>query len=122
MIQSILVDENDQCQFKCYLERSCLSYNLGILGSVDKLLCELSNSDHYQHTGDLVFKKGFSYHPTAVSVPIIWRPLINCNGGRSFSVIKDGDWQLSVTKVIGRGGGGGGVGGWRGYILPCMPL
>ncbi|XP_078366557.1 uncharacterized protein LOC144650697 [Oculina patagonica] len=64
VIQSILVDDNDHCQFKCYVEGECLSYNLGTQGSGDKLMCELSNSDHYQHPGDLVFKKGFSYHPT----------------------------------------------------------
>lgn len=66
MIQSILVDDNDHCQFKCYVEGECLSYNLGTQGS--DIICELSNSDHYQHPGDLIFKKGFSYHPTVVSV------------------------------------------------------
>ena len=68
VIQWALVDNNDQCELKCYMENSCLSYNLGMLPSGEKLLCELSDSDHYQHPGDLVLKKGFSYHSTAVSV------------------------------------------------------
>ncbi|XP_068682535.1 sushi, von Willebrand factor type A, EGF and pentraxin domain-containing protein 1-like isoform X2 [Montipora foliosa] len=57
------MDDNDFCQMKCYLEQTCLSYNLGTMGSGDKFVCELSVSDHYQHPEDLVFKKGFSYHP-----------------------------------------------------------
>lgn len=73
MIQSVLVGDNDQCELHCYVEQSCLSFNLGP-GSGDKLTCELSNSDHYQHPGDLVSKRGFSYHPTAVS-----KILINCS-------------------------------------------
>ncbi|XP_078345658.1 uncharacterized protein LOC144631143 [Oculina patagonica] len=65
VLQSTSVDNNDQCELKCYLENSCLSYNLGMLHSGEKLLCELSDSDHNQHPGDLVSKNGFSYHPTA---------------------------------------------------------
>lgn len=68
VIQSILVDDNDFCQMKCYVEQTCSSYNLGSLESGDKFVCELSDSDHYQHPGDLVFKKGFSYHPAVVSI------------------------------------------------------
>ncbi|KAJ7360308.1 hypothetical protein OS493_016939 [Desmophyllum pertusum] len=49
VIQSTLVDNNGQCEINCYVERMCLSFNLGMLGSGDKLLCELSDSDHYQH-------------------------------------------------------------------------
>ena len=68
VIQSILVDDNDFCQMKCYVERKCVSYNLGKIESGDRFTCELSDSDHYQHPGDLVFKKSFSYHPTVVSI------------------------------------------------------
>jgi len=68
VIQSTSVDEGKQCQLQCYLETSCLSYNLGTEENGTKLLCELSNSDRYQHPGDLVLRKGFSYHGTAVSL------------------------------------------------------
>ena len=67
VIQSILVDDNDFCQMKCYVEPTCLSYNLGTMASVDKFVCELSDSDHNEHPENLVYKKGFSYHPTVVS-------------------------------------------------------
>ena len=70
VIQSILVDDNDFCQMKCYVKRTCLSYNLGTTKSGDKFVCELSDSDHYQHPEDLVLKKGFSYHPAVVSTII----------------------------------------------------
>ena len=68
VIQSTLVDNNDQCKVNCYVEESCLSYNLGMLRSGDKFICELSDSDHYQHPEHMVSRKGFSYHPTAVSI------------------------------------------------------
>ena len=66
-IQSTSVDEGKQCRFQCYLEKSCLSYNLGMENG-HKLLCELSDSDHYQHPEDLVPRKDYSYHATAVSL------------------------------------------------------
>ena len=62
VIQLVQVNDKDQCELLCYLEQMCLSFNFG---SGD---CELSNSDHYQHPEDLVYRIGFSYHPTAVSV------------------------------------------------------
>ncbi|KAL9988974.1 hypothetical protein ACROYT_G003473 [Oculina patagonica] len=65
VIQSTLVHSSDQCKVNCYVEELCLSYNLGLLGSGEKFICELSNSDHYQHPEHIVSKKGFSYHPTA---------------------------------------------------------
>ena len=67
-MQNTSVDNNGQCEINCYVEKLCFSFNLGMPESGDKLICELSDSDHYQHPGDLVSKKGFSYHPTAVSV------------------------------------------------------
>ncbi|KAJ7360315.1 hypothetical protein OS493_016946 [Desmophyllum pertusum] len=65
VIQNTSVDNNGQCEINCYVEKLCFSFNLGMPESGDKLICELSDSDHYQHPGDLVSKKGFSYHPTA---------------------------------------------------------
>ena len=68
VIQSTFVDDDDSCQMKCYVQQTCLSYNLGSMESGNKFVCELSDSDHYQHPGDLVFKKGFSFHPAVVSI------------------------------------------------------
>ena len=94
VIQSILVDDNDHCQLKCYVEKTCLSYNLGALASGDKLLCELSSSDHYQHPGDLIFKKGFSYHAAVVSVlPATWGLLI------AMVIGNIGKWKVSLGMV-----------------------
>lgn len=68
VIKSTVVDGNDQCELSCYLEKFCYSYNIGAQTSGAKFMCELSDSDHYQHPGDLGSKKGFSYHPAMVSM------------------------------------------------------
>lgn len=92
VIQSILVDDNDFCQMKCYVEQTCSSYNLGSMESRDKFVCELSDSDHYQHPGDLVFKKGFSYHPAVVS--ILFQQVLTNRLKKGFFTIYKGCLQL----------------------------
>ena len=68
VIHTSPVDDDDQCQLQCYLQEKCLSYNLGTQGPGSQLVCELSDSDHYQHPGHLVFKEGFWYQPALVNV------------------------------------------------------
>ena len=68
VIKSLMVDNKDQCELRCYAENFCSSFNLGISETRGKLKCELSDSDHFQHPEHLICKKGFSYHPTMVGI------------------------------------------------------
>lgn len=56
----------DVCQIRCFLEPNCLSYNVGLLGNIDKYLCEISDSNDILHPGDLVQRLGFTYQGTKV--------------------------------------------------------
>ena len=51
------VELNLDCQDQCALARECVSYNIGPKIN-NKMACELSNSDHFQHPGDLKPRKG----------------------------------------------------------------
>ena len=65
VIISVLVNDNDECQLRCYIEPKCLSYNVGphmVYGHE----CELSDSDHVQHPQDLVLMPGYTYIGTMV--------------------------------------------------------
>ena len=68
VIKSLMVDNKDQCELRCYAENFCSSFNLGISETRGKLKCELSDSDHFQHPEHLICKEGFSYHPTMVGI------------------------------------------------------
>ncbi|XP_048587624.1 uncharacterized protein LOC116620140 [Nematostella vectensis] len=50
----------DACEAACYMSDSCRSYNFN-----QKLeLCQLSNSDHMEHPGDMGPREDFIYHGT----------------------------------------------------------
>ena len=40
------------CEHRCVMESKCVSVNIGPSGN-DKVVCELSDSDHLQHPKDL---------------------------------------------------------------------
>ncbi|KAL9973366.1 hypothetical protein ACROYT_G019817 [Oculina patagonica] len=63
VIKTVQVNSDDDCQFRCYREHQCLSYNLGPY-QVDGQTCELSNSDHIRHPDDLVPMPGYIYRGT----------------------------------------------------------
>ena len=65
VIKNISLERQDACQVACYLENDCLSYNFGQLQGGDHI-CQLSDSDHIQHPGDLKITDGFSYKGTKV--------------------------------------------------------
>jgi len=58
------VDE-EHCRLRCYLEKSCLSYNYGpSKGNVFR--CELNNADSFSHPADLIERNGWVYQTAEV--------------------------------------------------------
>ena len=53
------------CEHRCVMERKCVSVNIGPI-SKDKVICELSDSDHFQHPDDLKPRPGWTYRGTEV--------------------------------------------------------
>lgn len=53
------------CKDRCTMESYCVSFNIGP-PIKDKVVCELSDSDHTQHPIDLVRRQGFMYRGTEV--------------------------------------------------------
>ena len=56
----------DPCRVQCVMESHCLSINIGPLMK-DRIVCELSDSDHTLHPEDLTPRAGFTYTGTEVS-------------------------------------------------------
>ncbi|XP_020623472.1 EGF-like repeat and discoidin I-like domain-containing protein 3 [Orbicella faveolata] len=51
------------CIGRCSIESKCTSFNIG--PQIDNhVMCQLSNSDHMRHPGDLKPKEGFTYRAT----------------------------------------------------------
>ena len=48
------------CHHRCIMESRCVSVNIGTAVN-DKVVCELSDSDHLQHPQDLKPRQGWSY-------------------------------------------------------------
>ena len=63
--KTIYLDKKDACRVAYYLDNDCLSYNFGRHPS-GLSLCQLSDSDHMQHPGDLKKSSGFVYRGTKV--------------------------------------------------------
>ena len=53
------------CEHRCVMERKCVSVNFGPI-SKDKVICELSVSDHLQHPDDLKARPGWTYRGTEI--------------------------------------------------------
>ena len=65
VISNHSVELNLDCQDQCALARECVSYNIGPMIN-NKMVCELSNSDHVQHPEDLKPRKDWFYRGTEV--------------------------------------------------------
>ena len=53
------------CEHRCIMENDCVSVNIG--PPIDnKMICELSNSDHFQHPEDVIERPGWTYVATEV--------------------------------------------------------
>jgi len=54
-----------QCEEQCLMESECVSINIGPTIN-DKVVCELSDSDHLHHPEDLKPRYGWIYRGTEV--------------------------------------------------------
>ncbi|XP_058970039.2 epidermal growth factor-like protein 6 [Pocillopora verrucosa] len=66
IIKNLTVKDEQLCQLRCFVEKTCKSYNLGPpdSGGEGKRVCELSSSHHVLHPDYLVSKSGFTYRPS----------------------------------------------------------
>jgi len=53
------------CEDRCVMQRECVSVNIGPVLN-DRVICELSNSDHWRHPEDLKPRPGWTYRGTEV--------------------------------------------------------
>lgn len=79
VIQTIEDVLEDFCGSLCFMEHDCVSYNVEISsGSQLATKCELNNSTHKEHPGDLRVKNNYIYRGSEVIVPLIslieWPP------------------------------------------------
>ena len=58
---------NSHCRNWCTMEDRCTSINMGP-EKKDKVLCQLSDSDHVQHPDDLKSAAGFTYRKMEVKI------------------------------------------------------
>ena len=65
VISNHSLELNLDCQDQCALARECVSYNIGPMID-NKMVCELSNSDHLQHAENLKPRKDWIYRGTQV--------------------------------------------------------
>ena len=66
VFKTIHLHGQDACRVACYLDNNCLSYNFGRHDPDGDFVCQLSDSDHMQHPGDLKKSRGFIYTGTKV--------------------------------------------------------
>ncbi|XP_078345545.1 uncharacterized protein LOC144631045 [Oculina patagonica] len=61
IIRNVTVQDEELCQWKCFLDDACKSYNLGPpqVGEEGKRVCELSSSYHVLYPEYLVSRSGF---------------------------------------------------------------
>ena len=62
---SVPLDVRNPCRNHCVMESRCVSINMGPLKN-NKVICELSDSDHFSHPADLEVRPGFTYTGTEV--------------------------------------------------------
>ena len=65
VFKRIDITSPDVCEVNCFLEPDCVSFNVGQLQD-GKHRCELSDSDHRAHPGDLIYGVGMTYTPVVV--------------------------------------------------------
>ena len=64
---TISVIDRDTCEFRCYLEHSCVSINFNVQPKEPETEnCELNNSTGQEHEKDLIKAANYVYHGTNV--------------------------------------------------------
>ena len=66
IFKSVEVQNETDCDVKCYLESDCISFNVVTSPTDGTITCELSNSDHETHPEDLRRQFGAVYQPIKV--------------------------------------------------------
>ncbi len=68
IIRNVTVQDEELCQWKCFLDDICKSYNFGPpqVGEEGKRVCELSSSHHVLHPEYLVSRPGFIHRSSVV--------------------------------------------------------
>ena len=66
IFKSVEIQNETDCDVKCYLESDCISFNVVTSPTDGKITCELSNSDHETHPEDLRRQFGAVYQPIKV--------------------------------------------------------
>ena len=80
MIKNLTLElgTRDPCRGQCVMDSRCMSINIGIPIN-DKVVCELSDSDHTLHPEDLKPRADFTYTGTKVKIEIqfltLFRPV-----------------------------------------------
>ena len=69
MIKNLSIGLHASCRDLCTMESHCMSFNLGPPTN-DRVVCELSDSEHIQHPEDLTPRQGFVYRATEVRNPV----------------------------------------------------
>ena len=64
MFLNLTIGVYTPCPHRCAMESRCVSVNIGPLVN-DKVVCELSDSDHIQHLQDLKTREGWAYRAIA---------------------------------------------------------
>ena len=66
IFKSVEIQNETDCDVKCYLESDCISFNVVTSPTDGKITCELSNSGHETHPEDLRRQFGAVYQPIKV--------------------------------------------------------
>ena len=61
-----IVKDLDQCEYLCYLNDACVSLNIKNKDANGTHECELNNSTHMEHDGDLVNNASYHYRGAKV--------------------------------------------------------
>ena len=69
MFFNVTIGLYTKCEDRCVLQRECVSVNIGPVFN-DSVICELSNSDHWQHDDDLLERPGWTYRGTEVQTEV----------------------------------------------------
>ena len=67
-IKTLIVKSLDDCEYLCYLEDACVSLNINkpYPNRTHDRECELNNSTHMEHDGDLVNNPRYYYRGAEV--------------------------------------------------------
>ena len=66
-IKAMIVKDLDECEYRCYLDANCVSLNIKNKDPNGTHECELNNSTHLEHDGNLTDNYLYYYRGAEVS-------------------------------------------------------